>query len=78
MNTDITEPHLTYHGNLVDDLLHRVLGPDEFNGYVVVAYASYDTLLNITDAYCRPLGPGEMSKVTVFEGQRYLYPEADA
>ena len=66
-------PKLTFHGNLIDDLWSRVLGPDDLGGYMVVESVVYDSLLNVTHAYVRPIGRAEMVN-TVFDehGQRFL------
>lgn len=69
--------NLTYQGDIVADLVRRVLGPDTANGYALVDTATYDPDAGVTIAHCRPVLPDEFAHVVRDQfGQLHLPAQA--
>ena len=69
---------LHYPGKLDSSLIRRVLGPDDFGGYVVVTRMEYDAEMDRTTAFVRPVLPREVPNITYDQfWQEYLEDSAD-
>lgn len=67
---------MTYNAEIPDsDIVGRLLGPDAVGGFVQVVEAN--RAAGKTTVTCRPIGPGELAKLTRDEwGQLWLpFPE---
>lgn len=73
------QPTVTYLGDIVADLEHRVMGPDTAGGYVRVAEASYDEQACVTRVHFEPITIEAMAAGARFDayGQCYFVPTED-
>ena len=61
-----------YPGDLTTELPGRILGPDEWGGFVVIVAATFDAETNTTTAGWRPATPAMLAD-RVYDGFGQMY-----